>query len=152
MNRRSLIAGAALAGVWPLSVGAACDASDEANAETMRRYVTEVLNGGDLSVIDQIGHPEYSSMDPDDSPGLEAWKQRIAASRQMVGGFVPDVTYVIEELIAADQRVAMRARLTGNSTSGKVVDVLMLAIVEFRDGKLYKVWDLEDTDAFVAAL
>lgn len=152
MNRRTFAVAAGAFAVRPLATMAACDDQDEANTAVARRFVEDVLNGGNLDLIAEIGHPDYMPTDEANAPGLEAWKQRLAAARERRAPLIPDFAVVIDELIAADGRVAMRARATGNTSAGKNLEVLMLSLFEFKDGKILRAWDLQDTEAFMAAM
>lgn len=158
MNRRrfaevmgTVSMGAALA-IMPISGRAACGEQDERNAETVRRFVDEVINGGNVDLLDEIGHPDYEPTDPNDAPGRDAWKRRLIDTAEGRAKIIPDFAIAIDEMIAADDRVAMRARVTGNTTAGKKLAVLMLSWFVFRDGRIVQGWDLQDLEALAAAL
>jgi steroid delta-isomerase-like uncharacterized protein len=86
----------------------------------------------------------YPPMDRADHTGM---------AKEFWGAF-PDLHQIIEEALAADDRVALRFRargthqgeLMGTPATGKAIDVVGMAIVQVKDGKvvsLKEVFDLE---------
>jgi predicted ester cyclase len=112
----------------------------EANKTIVRRLVSEVLNGGQLEVIDELYAPELA-----------------AAARRWITPFrasFPDVHMEIEELIAEGDKVVGRFTCSathlgpwlGEAPTGRRFEgVDEVAIFRFRDGRIVHAWSLEDT-------
>ena len=112
----------------------------EQNKVTVRRLVEEVLNGGDLEVIDELYTPELAG----------AAKRWIAPFRTSF----PDVHMEILELIAEGDKVVGRFTCSathlgdwlGQAPTGRRFErVDEVSIFRFRDGKIAHAWSLEDT-------
>lgn len=86
--------------------------SVEANKTVYRRFVEEVINGGNLDVIEEIFAPDYvdHSLPPGAPPGLAAVRMVPGLFR---GGF-PDVHFTIEQMVGEGDWVA--TRVTGHGT------------------------------------
>ncbi len=108
--------------------------------QTVTRLIDEVINGGELDLIDELYAPEMA--DP-----ARRW---IAPFRESF----PDVEMEIVELIAEGEKVAGRFRCSGtnlgewrgNSPTGRrfenVDEVYFFRVV---DGRIAEAWGLEDT-------
>jgi predicted ester cyclase len=112
----------------------------EANKTVVRRLVAEVLNGGNLAVINELYAPELV-------PAARRWIAPFRAS-------FPDVHMEIEELIAEGDKVVGRFTCSathlgewlGQAPTGRHFErVNEVAIFRFRDGKIVHAWSLEDT-------
>jgi ketosteroid isomerase-like protein len=112
----------------------------EANKTLVRRLVDEVLNGGNLELIDELYAPEIA-------PAAKRWTTPFWAS-------FPDVHMEIVELIAEGDKVVGRFTCSathlgdwlGNAPTGRRFErVDEVSIFRFRDGRIVQVWSLEDT-------
>ena len=112
----------------------------EANKTVVRRLVDEVLNGGQLEVIDELYAPELV-------PSVRRWIAPFRAS-------FPDVQMEIVELIAEGDKVVGRFTCSathlgewlGQAPTGRRFErVDEVSIFRFRDGKIAHAWSLEDT-------
>jgi ketosteroid isomerase-like protein len=112
----------------------------EANKTLVRRLVDEVLNGGNLGLIDELYAPEIA-------PVARRWIMPFRAS-------FPDVHMEIVELIAEGDKVVGRFTCSathlgdwlGHAPTGRrFVRVDEVSIFRFRDGRIVQVWSLEDT-------
>lgn len=86
--------------------------SVEENKAVYVRFVEEVINGGNLDVIEEIFSPDYvdHSLPPGAPPGLAAVRMVPSLFR---GGF-PDVHFTIEQMVGEGDWVA--TRVTGHGT------------------------------------
>ena len=112
----------------------------EANETVVRRLVEEVLNGGQLEVIDELYTPELAG-----------------AARRWIAPFrtsFPDVQMEIVELIAEDDKVVGRFTCSathsgewlGRAPTGRRFErVDEVSIFRIRDGRIARAWTLEDT-------
>src|SRR5215203_2011530 len=86
--------------------------SVEANKAVYTRFVEEVINGGNLDVIEEIFEPDYvdHSLPPGAPPGLAAVRMVPTLFR---GGF-SDVHFTIDQMVGEGDWVA--TRVTGSGT------------------------------------
>jgi predicted ester cyclase len=107
--------------------------------------VDELWNKGDLSVADQIFHPEATSPSAPTLPvGPEGVKQIVTTFR----GAFPDYRIEITHLVADDDKVAARFVQTGTHTgdlmgippTGKKVQWTEMGILQIADGKIVQSW------------
>jgi predicted ester cyclase len=112
----------------------------EHNKATVRRLITEVLNGGRLEAIDELYAPELA-------PAARHWIAPFRAS-------FPDVHMEVVELIAEGDQVVGRFTCSathlgewlGHPPTGRRFErVDEVSIFRMRDGRITQVWSLEDT-------
>jgi predicted ester cyclase len=110
------------------------------NKATVRRLITEVLNGGRLEAIDELYAPELA-------PAARRWIAPFRAS-------FPDVHMEVVELIAEGDQVVGRFTCSathlgewlGHPPTGlRFERVDEVSIFRIRDGRITQVWSLEDT-------
>ena len=112
--------------------------STEQNKSTVRRFITEVIEQGNMSFINQLLAPNYVNRLT--GQGIESFKQ---ASGLMRTG-VPDWHFTIENLVAEDDQVVARFTVTGTVTgsvmgskpSGKAISVRGLTYYRLENGKI----------------
>ncbi len=118
---------------------ASTDSGEAANKALVRDYYATVLNGEDFAALEHFV-----------ASGSE--RTSIEASETRRRGLVPDLTYVIEEMVAEGDTVVVRMRQTGTHTgsidtvpaTGEAVDVPAVAIYEVDAGKLRERFFLDD--------
>jgi predicted ester cyclase len=112
----------------------------EHNKAVIRRLIEEVLNGGQLEVIDELYAPELTR-------AAKRWITPFRAS-------FPDVHMEILELIAEGEKVVGRFTCSathqgawlGHAPTGQRFErVDEVSIFRLRDGLITQVWTLEDT-------
>lgn len=112
----------------------------EHNKAIIRRLIEEVLNGGQLEVIDELYAPELAR-------AARRWIAPFRAS-------FPDVHMEILELIAEGEKVVGRFTCSathqgawlGHAPTGRRFErVDEVSIFRLRDGRITQVWSLEDT-------
>jgi steroid delta-isomerase-like uncharacterized protein len=119
----------------------------EENEAVVRRYFQEILDGGNLDLVDEIFDPQYVLHDPG-SPqevrGLEGTKRYVGMFRSAF----PDIAHTIEDQIAEGDRVVARLRahathegeLMGIPPTGKEVTIEGISIWRIADGKIKECW------------
>ncbi len=88
--------------------------AESAKKQVYRRFVEEVINKGDISVIPELYHPEY--VDHSAPPGAEhagSVFEQVAAIPKMFRGAFPDVHFTIESMVEDGDWVA--TRVTGRA-------------------------------------
>ena len=116
------------------------------NKEVVRRFILEAWNAGNISVVDELIHPEYEVKGVGHGP--EAVKRNMASYRTAF----PDLQTSIELLIAEDEWVAVRLMLHGTHLgplgnippSGKRITMNELVFWRIVDGKLHTIWSQGD--------
>jgi steroid delta-isomerase-like uncharacterized protein len=130
--------------------------SVDANIEASRRVIEEGFNEGKLEVLDEICADDFIGHDP------LAGDQNVAAVKQTIAGYrnaFPDLTFSIEDVFGADDRVATRWRAEGTfqnefmgqqPTGEKGEPTEGISIDRFADdGKLVETWNQWDTVGFM---
>jgi predicted ester cyclase len=124
--------------------------STEANKAIIRRFVEEVQNGGDLTVLDEIAAADYvnHTAPPGVPPDREGLKQLTAMFRRAF----PDGRMAVEDLVAEGDRVVTRktfrgthgGELMGIPPTGRAVAIQLIDIVRLADGKAVESWSAAD--------
>ena len=124
--------------------------SAEKNKAIIRRFVEEVQNGGDLTVLDEIAAADYvnHTAPPGVLPDREGLKQLTAMFRRAF----PDGRITIEDLVAEGDRVVTRktfrgthrGELMGIQPTGRTVAIQLIDIVRLADGKAVESWSAAD--------
>jgi steroid delta-isomerase-like uncharacterized protein len=113
--------------------------STEQNKTIVRRFITEILQKGDMSQIDQLCAPNYVNRSTG-GQGLESFKQMLP----MIRTAIPDYHLTIDNLIAEGDEVVARYTLTGTITgsvmgskpSGKAFSARGLTYYRLANGKI----------------
>jgi steroid delta-isomerase-like uncharacterized protein len=119
--------------------------STEQNKANSRRVFDEVLNKGNLAVVDELFNADNVVHTPTGPVyGVEGYKQFV----NMYLSAYPDLQFTIEDLLAEGDKVV--ARWTGTGThqgslmgippTGKRVTVTGMNINRFENGKFLEVW------------
>ena len=120
--------------------------AESQNKQVYRRFVEEVINGGNLSVILELYHPEYvdHSAPPGAAQGQSVFEQ-VAAIQTMFRGAFPDVHFTIEDMIEDGDWVATRVTGRGQHLghpfmgvlpSGRRIAWSSLGFFRIQDGKI----------------
>jgi len=128
--------------------------STEQNKATLKRYYDEILNKGNYSLWGELMDDDYYLESPTarSDKGLEAAKQ----GYEMRKTFSSDGQFLIDEMIAEGDAVAIRGYLKGTNTgeapaqgiptaTGKQYNAAFAAVYYFKNGKIAKCWTLHDT-------
>jgi steroid delta-isomerase-like uncharacterized protein len=117
------------------------------NKAIFRRYFEEVLNTGDLTLVDELIAPNYVSHYPtgyDFGGGPDDVKQIVT----MVRTAFPDVHFTVEDMIAEGNKVVGRWTFRGTHEgdfmgippTGRKAAVMGIAIYRIADGKIAEAW------------
>jgi predicted ester cyclase len=119
--------------------------SAEENKEINRRIVEEIINQGNLDLIDELYDENYiGHMPPDEIRGTEGQKQLFSGFRN---GF-PDLKATIEDQIAEGDILASRQTITGThkgefqgiAPTGKKVEITVTVMGRIANGKMVESW------------
>lgn len=133
--------------------------STEQNKALARQLVEEVMNQGNISMIDEIINPdfvEHEELPPGIPPGREAPK----AMFSMLRSAFPDFKATIDDLIAEGDKVVIRHTWTGTHKgefmgippTGKSVSFGVIDIIRIADGKFVEHWGQMDQMAMMQQL
>jgi predicted ester cyclase len=123
--------------------------SSESNIESARRLLTEAFSKGDYAVIDEIVAADFvEHQNGAQGSGPEAVR-RIASGLR---ASFPDLRLEIEDVVATEDAVWTRVRGRGTDTggvagrppTGRRIEVDVIDIVRFRDGKMVEHWGVAD--------
>jgi steroid delta-isomerase-like uncharacterized protein len=132
--------------------------STEENEAVVRRFYDELWNSWELEVADEIVSEtiDFRGSLGKRAQGRNAFKAYVEALRRAF----PDWRNVIDEMVAAGDRVAVRmtwsgtheGTLNGIESTGARVEYSGAAFFLVRAGVIEKAWVVGDTDAFWQAL
>ena len=129
--------------------------SVEENKVLFRRTYEELLNGGDLSVADQLVAPDFVNHEA--PPGRDRGPESMRGLAVMLRTAFPDLHFEIEELVAEGDvaegdvvagRLTMSGThegpLMGTPPTGHSVRQDHMHFVRFKDGKAMEHWGVRD--------
>ena len=121
------------------------------NISVVGRFVEEVINQGRLDVCDQIVEEDFIELDP--LPGQQQGRQGLKDVIAMMRTGFPDIHWIIDETIAAEDKVVSRFTWTGTHrgpflgipATGKAVTVKGVVIDRLSKGRMADSRILMDT-------
>ena len=100
------------------------------NKDVVRRFITEVLSGGQLDQIDELLAPTYVN---------RAFGADLPAFKEMIAGLaaaLPERRFDVEELIAEADAVVSRFTFEARDPGGKSISVRGLTYYRLAGGKI----------------
>jgi len=123
--------------------------SEERNKETARRYYEEVLNNGNIDLLDELAVPGYIEHDPfpGTREGLAGLKDRVTMLRAGLAAH-----FTIEDIIAEGDKVVVRwtnagsmvGDFLGMPANGKSFKIPGIDVHRLENGKLAEHWHVVD--------
>lgn len=122
----------------------------EKNKALARRIYEEVIDGGNVSMIDELFAPNF--IDHSFAPGKEAGVNDVKRAFTEFRKAFPDARVSIEDMLAEGDKVIARftwrgthqGRFMGVAPTGKKVAMSVIDIIRFADGKAVERWGAED--------
>lgn len=119
-----------------------------ANAERFRRLIEEGFGAGDETVLDELMAPDVVEHQRGNRPGLEGAKGVVRTLHR----WMSDFSLTVEDVAVAGETVWTRNRARGINTgsvmgfrpSGQPVEVDVIDIGRFEDGRLVEHWGIAD--------
>jgi len=119
----------------------------EANKAMVRRFANEVMNKGNLRMVDELCAPNV--VDHSIPPGFPAGAAGVKQMATTYRSAFPDMRITIEDLIAEGDKVVARwsgtgthrGELMGIPATGKRVTVTGIGIDRFAGGKIVEHWE-----------
>jgi predicted ester cyclase len=132
-------------------------ATTEATVRQAIGIINDVLDGGDVAALERVFAPEYVNRTPRrPHAGGQPYAPTLAglqAALTDLRAAVPDAVLIVEEVIAADDRAAVRVTFRGTvpataadtgQTISYPVTVGGVAIVHVRDRQIVASWDYDE--------
>lgn len=119
------------------------------NEQVMRRFVSEILNKGNFSVMDELVHGDYRYRSPEmELKGREA----LAGLLQGYRAAFPDMQVTVNDMVVAEDRVTMTFKLTGTHqgplmdvpATGKTIDIHGMILTRFEGGMMVDEFEILD--------
>jgi steroid delta-isomerase-like uncharacterized protein len=122
----------------------------EENKAHARRFVDEVINGGNFALIDELTSPNLVDHSP--LPGVPATNEGTMAYFAMLREAFPDLHTTVDDQIAEGDKVVqrttthgtMKGDFAGMPASGKEATWQAIHIIRFADGKTVEHWAVQD--------
>ena len=123
--------------------------SNDENKRLVKRFVDEVFGQGRLDSIDELVAPDFVSHTfgfTDDG------RAKLRAAGELIHASLTDVDFGIEDLVAEDDRVAVRLtssatvidEFMGVSAAGKQYSIGEIHIFRVTDGRIVEHWHQHD--------
>jgi steroid delta-isomerase-like uncharacterized protein len=130
----------------------------EENGVLLRRFVEEVINGGDVDLVPWFVGEDFVDHDPPPGASPDVSGIRQAFTRVRVS--FPDFRATVEDLVAEGDRVAYRWTFRGTHLgdfggippTGRVVVWSVIGIARFAEGKMVERWQRLDTAGLLRQL
>jgi predicted ester cyclase len=125
--------------------------AEQENKRLVRRALDEIYTRGDLTVVDELFHPDYADHEPahpDHPPGPDSVRDTV---RSLHGAF-GDLKFEVHDEIAEGDRVVQRAMMSGRHTgplagheaTGREFAVRHVYIWRIADGRIVEHWGSRD--------
>jgi steroid delta-isomerase-like uncharacterized protein len=119
--------------------------SIEQNKALVRRFVDEIFARGNVAAVDELVAEDFV---PHTWPSTGDGRGDLKRAIERVGRGLADSTFTIEDLIAEEDRVAVRLTagatqvgpFLGLSPSGKTYSIGEIHIFRIRDGRVVEHW------------
>jgi steroid delta-isomerase-like uncharacterized protein len=141
-----------LLGVFCLCAVAAAFAGDEEkNTAVMKRFYEEVVNKGNMQLIDELVAAEF--VDHEEFPAMEKGREGLKQFFTMFRAAFPDLHFQINDMAAKGDKVwayitihgTHKGEFMGMAATDKKIAVKGFDIVRFVEGKAVEHWGLTDS-------
>jgi steroid delta-isomerase-like uncharacterized protein len=122
----------------------------EANKALVRRFIEEVFERGNLEAVDELVADDFV---PHTWPSTGAGRDDLKAAMARVSKGLAEAVFVIDDMIAEDDRVAVRLTASarqvgvfmGLPPTGRAYTIGEIHIFLIREGKISEHWHQFDT-------
>ncbi|HEX5440602.1 MAG TPA: ester cyclase [Ktedonobacterales bacterium] len=116
--------------------------------EAFRRLFAEGFSGGNLAVVDELVSPDFR----EHQRGLESGPENLKALIRQLRDWFSDFTLTPEDIVQNGDTVwgRMKARgantgsIMGHPPTGNRLEIDVIDIIRFRDGKMIEHWGVPD--------
>jgi steroid delta-isomerase-like uncharacterized protein len=125
--------------------------ASDANKAMMQRFYDEVVNAGNIDVIDELLSEDFT--EHEEVPGLPQDREGVKQFFAMMRNAFPDLHFAVEEMLAEGDLVAAHVTVRGTHTGGEFmgipaggrsVDFQAMDLVRFGDGIATAHWGVTD--------
>lgn len=125
--------------------------------DLIRTFIGEAFNKGNLSILEEIVHPEYQYSSPDSQlHGIGQLSEFIQAFRNSF----PDLNLQIDDLVASNSRSCTALTLRGTHkedfmgipATNNSVEIHGIVMSRIKDGKIVEEWEILDNLSFFQQL
>lgn len=152
LNKRQVLV--MLGVVMVFCVAAACLASggdEEKNADAIKRFYEEVVNKGNIQLIDELVAEEF--VDHEELPGMAQGREGLKQFFTMFRTAFPDLHFQINDMAAKGDKVWAYITIHGThkgqfmdlAATEKKIEVTGFDLVRFVDGKAVEHWGVTDS-------
>ena len=122
----------------------------DANRTASKRFLDEVINGGNIGLIDELLAPGF--VDHQAAPGVPPDREGVKVFMTMFRAAFPDLRYTLEDSVAEGDRVVvrvtargtMKGEFAGMPPSGKTATWEEVHITRYANGKAVEHWGIID--------
>ncbi len=130
----------------------------EVNKALVRRFYDELVNGGQLELVDELFAPEF--VEHEELPNLTPDRRGVREFLELFRRAFPDLTFTIEHLVADGDLVAAYLTMRGThkedflgiQPTGRKISVRSFDLLRVSDGKFVEHWGVTDTMAMMQQL
>lgn len=130
----------------------------EQNKALMRRFLREVLEGGNLALIDELYAPDFVNHGA--PPGAAATREGLRGVITKIRAAIPDAKIRIDHLVAEGDMVVLNGALSGThkgslygeTPTGKQVELRSLSMHQVRGGQFVARWHFSNHAEFMKQL
>jgi steroid delta-isomerase-like uncharacterized protein len=121
------------------------------NEELIKTYFNKAWNEGEVDVLDSVLSAGYINHTPSTKNGIHD-RNELKSIIQSFRRAFPDLHFSIEDIIATDNRVVARVRMTGTHKdslfglppTGRTVSVNQINIEQVENGRIAEHWRVTD--------
>ncbi len=132
--------------------------TQETNKELTRRFF-EGFGAGNISVIKELVSSDLIDHTTEVPDGVSAFEM-LTGNVSMLKDAVPDVKFVVTDIIAEGSKIAVFTTLTGTHqgelmglpATGNAISVNSVELFRFEDGQIVERWGVEDSLALMTQL
>jgi steroid delta-isomerase-like uncharacterized protein len=129
----------------------------DANKALVRRFYSEI-NAGRVDFVNEATAVDF--VENEKFPGLEPNREGVRQMFLMMRAAFPDLRMEIEDMIAEDDKVFIRARMYGThkgefmgmAPTGRKINVPFVDFLRFRSGLVVEHWGVTDSGAMMEQL
>lgn len=116
---------------------------------TVRLFIVEALNKGNLTILEEVIHPDYQYESPTETmQGVDQLRAFILALRAAF----PDLSIEIKEQIGEETNTCTRISMTGTHlgefldipSTGRLIHLQGVIISHLQNGLIHREWELLD--------
>ncbi|MFL5766891.1 MAG: ester cyclase [Actinomycetota bacterium] len=129
----------------------------EQNKDVAHRYYVQVLNDGDVGLVDELAVEPYEEHDPvpGQGTGRQGLKDRLRILRGAFGQ-----TFTVEDIVAEGDRVVVRwtgrgthsGEFMGIPPTGRSFTIAGIDVIRFEEGRMAEHWHVVDQLALMQQL